>query len=298
MKHVLVIGSKLASRKNNPIDIAQQLSLEGVEVRVTYWEDLVFNIETNEVSVISDGRSILAESPELVITVGWYKNGKHSLYRDVAYSIALFLESNGIPYWNSEMGTQRSISKLSTMMLLALNNVSIPKTYFSLSLDNILGITAMPYIAKAAAASRGESNFLISSDADIEKLRSADAFFIVQPFVENDHDLRIICFNGVPSLVLKRARAKDADTHLNNTSQGAQATWLGLSEVDSRILTLSEKICKITNREMAGIDFIADASSDLGYSCLEVNAVPQLTSGTDSDKKLKTFAQAVRAIGE
>lgn len=298
MKNVLVIGSKLASRKNSPTDIARQLTLEGVDVRVTYWEDLIFSIDTNEVMVTSDGRSILAESPELVIAVGWYKNGKHSLYRDVAYSLALFLQSHSVPYWNSEMGTQRSISKLSTMMLLALNDISIPKTYFSLLLDNIVGITAMPYVAKAAAASRGESNFLISGDVDIEKVRSADAYFIVQPFVENDHDLRVICFNGVPSLVLKRARAKDADTHLNNTSQGAQATWLDLSEVDSGILTLSEKICKITNREMAGIDFIADASSDLGYSCLEVNAVPQLTSGTDSDKKLKTFAQVVRAIGE
>jgi len=49
---------------------------------------------------------------------------------------------------------------------------------------------------------------------------------------------------------------------------------------------------------MAGIDFIPDAESPYGYSCLEVNALPQLTSGTDVDKKMSTLYNVVATLKE
>jgi glutathione synthase/RimK-type ligase-like ATP-grasp enzyme len=296
MKNVLIIGSLHSGKKNNASEIATGLRADDINTQVIYWEDLVFGIATGAVHITQNGSDILEQKPDLVIAVGWYKNGKQSLYRDMAFSLALALKQAEVPFWNSEMVHQRSTSKLSTMVQLALAGISIPTTHFSWDVNKIIDTLQMPYVAKAASASRGEFNFLIKNRQDLDQVFAADVPFILQPFLENDHDLRVICFDGKPSLVLRRARQDISATHLNNTSQGGEATWIELDSVSPELLTLSEKICTIMGREMAGIDFIPDASSSSGYSCLEVNAVPQLTSGTDSNKKLMAFANAVRNI--
>ena len=72
--------------------------------------------------------------------------------------------------------------------------------------------------------------------------------FLVQPFMPNDHDLRVICFDGRPQLILKRARAAGGDSHLNNTSQGGSAEWLDLGQVPDELLTVSQKICTIMSQ--------------------------------------------------
>ena len=295
MKNILVIGSRKSGSKNSPSVIAASLNSENSVAKVVYWEDMVFSIKTGSVIVTVDGKDILDTKPNLVIAIGWYKNGKKTIYRDVAFSFATLLKHNNIPYWNSEMGNQRSTTKLSCMVQLALAGIPVPTTYFCIDNQKPQSIMKFPFIAKAAAASRGDMNFLIKNAADLDQIDSADSYFMYQEFLENDHDLRLICFNGQPSLVLKRARV-DTSTHLNNTSKGAVSSWIELSNVTPQLLTICEKICTITGREMAGIDFIPDISSDIGYSCLEVNAVPQLTSGTDSNKKMTAFLAAVEKL--
>lgn len=297
MKRILIIGSLLASKKNDVSKIADSIRLSGINVTVVYWENLLFKVETSSVSIFSKNESIINDKPDLVIALGWYKNGKKTIYRDMAFSLALFLRHNDIKFWNSEMANQRSTTKLSCMVQLALEGISVPRTYFSLDVNQALAKIPMPFIAKAAAASRGDYNYLITTDADISQINDKkDVNFILQPYLINDHDLRVICFNGVPNLVLKRSRGQDAETHLNNTSQGGNASWLDISSIPSELLTLSQKICKVTGREMAGIDFIPDSLSSVGYSCLEVNAIPQLTSGIDSDQKMQSLVDALKDI--
>lgn len=296
MKKVLIIGSRKTGNKNNPTQIADGLAKGGAYTSVIYWEDIVFKIARGAVQVTCNGEDILKDRPDLVIAVGWYKNGKNSIYRDVAYALALYLQDNEVTFWNSEMINQRSVSKLSCMMQLALAGIPIPETNFCIDIKKTISLLPMPFIAKAAGASRGKNNFLVRSEQELAQVYAADAHFLVQPFIQNDHDLRIICFNGNPTLVLKRSRKPGADTHLNNTSQGGDSSWLELTDVPAQVLTLSRKICTIMHREMAGVDFIADASSECGYSCLEVNAIPQLTSGVDNEKKLRAFSDAIQNI--
>ena len=292
MKKILVIGSHKTGNKNSPSLIAESLNSDNTVAKVIYWEDMVFSIKTGSVVVTVDDKNIFDFEPNLVIAVGWYKNGSKSIYRDVAFSLATILNYKDIPYWNSEMGNQRSITKLSCMVQLALSGINVPTTYFCIDNRKPQSLMKFPYIAKAAAASRGDMNFLVSGIEDLAQINDSDSYFIYQEFLKNNHDLRLICFNGKPSLVLKRARVNES-THLNNTSKGAISSWIKLSDISPQLLTICEKICKITGREMAGIDFIPDASSNVGYSCLEVNAVPQLTSGTDSNIKMTALLTAV-----
>lgn len=296
MKKVLIIGSRQAGTKNDPNAIASGLCSDDVTTKLVYWEDIIITVKGGSVQILVDGSDIIADTPDLVIAVGWYKNGRKAIYRDLALSVSLVLKHAGIPFWNREIALQRSSTKLSTMVQLALEGIPVPDSYFSLDVQKVASMLERPFIAKAVSASRGNLNFLVENDEIMTQVTDADADFLIQPFLPNDHDLRVICFDGKPRLILRRARQEGVSTHLNNTSQGGDARWLELSEVAPELLTLSEKICTIMGREMAGIDLIPDATSVLGYSCLEVNAVPQLTSGTDSDKKLAAFAQAIREL--
>lgn len=301
MKKILILGSRNSGEKNDARIIAERVgSDDSLDAKLVYWEDLVFVVSTGRVEVWFADEKFLPADIALVIAVGWYKSGKQLIYRDIAFSFALLLKEYGVPFWNSEMVQQRSISKLSTMVQLALAGIAVPSTVASLTLDYAVGrMKKYPYIAKAASASRGESNYLVASADDEVQLRKDEVqLFLLQDYLENDHDLRVICFGGEPSLVLRRSRGEGATTHLNNTSQGGAAGWIDVHEVSTQILTYCQKISKITGRELAGIDLIPDAGSPIGYSCLEVNAIPQLTSGTDVDRKMKALVHTLRQMKE
>lgn len=297
MKQIVVVGSRKSGSKNNPLSIAQAFEASSsVSARVIYWEDIVFHIATNKVDVLVDGVSLFDDAFDAVLALGWYKNGSKSYYRDVAYALALVLKSRSIAFWNAEMGQQRSTTKLSAMVLLALEGISVPNTTFSITFNVSTAERPYPFIAKAIATSRGKSNFLVVDDDTLERARATDAPMLIQDYLENTHDLRVICFAGEPTLILRRSRGENSETHLNNTSQGGSAEWLDIATADPELLTNSRKISKIMYREMAGIDFIPDAASPIGYSCLEVNAIPQLTSGTDVDVKLTAFIKTIETL--
>lgn len=290
---IILVGSRDFGTKNDPGVVFDKLTAAGGDVDLVYWEDLQIHAQTGQVDVHVAGRDIF-DGIDRMILFGWYKSGRGAVYRDIAFSLALAAERRGIEMWNSEVLSQRSTTKLSCMVQLALEGVSVPETWFSLSADGLLVGRSMPYIAKAVSASRGSDNYLVDDESTYDTVLRvhSEKHFIVQEYLENDHDLRIICFGGVPRLVLKRSRLS-RDTHLNNTSQGGGSEWLSLEEVCPEILTECKKICIITKREMAGIDFIPDQKSPYGYSCLEVNAIPQLTSGHDVDKKMTALVEAV-----
>ena len=295
MKKVILIGSNESVAKNDVGLIKNYLQDDFLEVVDIMWEDIVFNISDQGVSLMVNGKEMHTFRPDLVLCFGWYGNGGKSLYRDIAYSLALYLEHNKIEYWNKEMIQQRSISKLSCMVQLAYEGVSIPRTLFCIDKSKLLRQIELPLVVKAPASSRGRNNYLVRDTQSLDRLVSDGEYYLFQELLPNNHDLRVICFGAVPSLVLRRSRT-DQETHLNNTSQGADSEWLPLSGVDHELLTLSRKICKIMGREMGGIDLIPNDKSPYGYSCLEVNAIPQLTSGSDVDIKMGALKKAL--IGE
>lgn len=292
MKHILILGSRFTGSKNDPRIIAQALEAQGALVRIAHWEELVITIGDGGVAINDASGELIDPWPDAVLAFGWYRNGTRSYYRDVALALGLYVESHGITIWNSEITAQRSTTKLSCLVALAISGVRVTPSRFSIDAERAGAGLDYPFVAKAIAASRGSNNFLVTSDVEKEAL-PVNVPMLLQPFIENSHDLRVICFGGQPALVLKRSRGEGASTHLNNTSQGAEAEWVSRDSVEPELLTIAAKICKITKREMAGIDFIEDGNSPYGYSCLEVNAIPQLTSGFDSAKKLAALTETL-----
>jgi len=97
----------------------------------------------------------------------------------------------------------------------------------------------------------------------------------------------VLVVGGVIRLVIERRR-KDNSTHLNNTSQGAQAKLIALADVSPEIKETALRAANIMNREIAGVDIMEHADTKVPY-VLEVNASPQIASGAFMEEKLEVF---------
>ncbi len=299
---VVFLGSKNSAGKNDVSEMLQSFqhsSKVAPDARTVYFEDLLFSIATEKQSVLDTATGQDMASADLVIAVNWYRNGDESIYRDVALALALYLQKQGVKIWNSEMKEQRSTTKLSAMMQLALAGMPIPHTVFSLD-PNLLQSEAkeFPVVCKSATASRGRNNHLIQKAEELAKVVGNDIpnRYLLQPFIPNEGDYRVICFGGEPQLVLKRMR-QGTETHLNNMSQGAIGQLLQPSALPAELLTQCRDICKLMGREMAGIDVLLPEGG-LPPVFLEINAVPQLTSGAFVEEKLAALSDTIQKAGE
>lgn len=294
MKKIILLGSKNSGGKNDVRDMHQSLARHSKEADITvvFFEDLLMSVTSEAQSFIDTASGKDMSEADLVVAVNWYKGGPTSLYRDVGFALALYLKSKGVEFWNSEMLKQRSISKVSAMMQLSLLGLPVPTTLFSLSADALFAaVNFTPFIFKSAIASRGADNFLCDSVADAKEQATVNQsnHFMVQEYIPNKSDLRVVCFGGEPKLAIERSRRND-DSHLNNVSQGADAKLKEISELSLQMIEECKKICYNMGREMAGIDVLPEKDKPEHYVYLEVNAIPQLTSGAFVDEKMAALA--------
>lgn len=294
MKKIILLGSREAGSKNDVGVLAKDLLLTNKAViTVIYYEDLLFEISSTSQKISDPAQNLDLAEADFVIAFNWYKNGELSYYRDIAYTIAIYLDSKGIKFWNSEMIKQRSTTKLSGLMQMALAKIDIPATYFSLS-PEILHSKAgdFPVVLKSIAASRGRNNFLVQSRTDLEKHAKTPNRLLMQEFIPNEGDYRVVCSAGEPVMAIYRQRSSQA-THLNNTSAGGEATIVELSKIGDSALQASRQICKLMGRELAGIDFMRANDGSSREVFLEVNAIPQLTSGTFVNEKIQLLSESI-----
>ena len=86
--------------------------------------------------------------------------------------------------------------------------------------------------------------------------------FVLQEFIPNEGDLRILVFGDKPVMAINR-KANNS-SHLNNTSQGGLAEVLSLESVSQDILEISKKAAKIIKLQVAGVDVMIDSRSWCG----------------------------------
>ncbi len=297
-QRIIVLGLKEETGKNDAQVIAHELAARfngTVVVSFVAWQDLIFSIAKNKIMVSDNEGNDLARADH-ILAYGWYSK-KIPLIRDIAFATALYLESQGVRYWNSEMGQQRSTTKLSAMMQLALGGIDVPDTLFSLNAHSITRLQQdFPCIVKRAAASRGTQNYLVSNKNELQRtVIGTHNLFLVQEYIPNTHDLRVIMAGEQPELFIRRSRSDDT-THLNNTSKGAIATVITGSDLPMEIRNIACRVAAIFGRQMGGVDIVVAEDGSGRYPVLEVNAIPQLTSGTFMQEKYDGLASGLRKI--
>ena len=146
-----------------------------------------------------------------------------------------------------------------------------------------------PCIMKATFGAHGNDNYLVHSLDEVVKIQaeSSDKRFVLQRFVKNEGDFRILIVGEEVVLIGRRAVE---GSHLNNTSQGADAVIIEHDAVDPQMINDAKKVMQYLDMTIAGVDAIID--SDTGeYFFLEVNSQPQLMSGAFLDVKASMIAK-------
>lgn len=215
-----------------------------------------------------------------------------------ASAITQYCDFYNIKYSDKYLNRRLLDNKISTEFLLWFNGVKDhPHTFYGDLVEmkrrfNEFGGKA---ILKDDQGSKGRLNFLVTSVEQIQQIQDQypDTQFLLQEFIPNDGDLRVLVLNDRPALVINRQ--SDGISHLNNTSQGGKATILPLESVNPAILDISVQAAKITNLQVAGVDVMLDSRNSRIY-LLEVNNAPQVSSGTFVSEKTNAYAKMLKEM--
>lgn len=260
-------------------------SLQGAAKTMSYeacfLEEVAFAYDGKELTAtnVRTGEDLSAYGG--IFLLGWFKLRRHE---DTALTISLYAQAKGIKIINSEALHNRSRSKLSQNVLAALYGTAATPFIIGMDKDYLVEAAAasqlgFPMIVKSASASRGSHNYLVHDAEDMRRALKAapPKIFVVQPFVPNEGDYRLLVMGGRVRMAIHRRSV--GDSHLNNTSQGGQATIIDVGTLPPAMLADAVKIATLLKREVTGVDMIVHTQTGRHYF-LEANNMPQLSTGS------------------
>jgi len=266
---------------------------QDVRVFVTYARSLSYFV-SNEHSVIYDHRNRMDLKDYDFV----YFRKAGSVMQQML-SCAIYLKQHNVPFVDREIFSANSRNKLSQMFKLQSVGVSIPVTFFCRHKTRMLRLIRtkfknelqFPLIAKATGGTRGAENYLVKSLEELEQLiRNSHRHFLIQAFVPNDGDYRVLVMNGQITGVIKRQA--QGNSHLNNTSQGGEAIWLEPNELSDVAREEAVHAAAVLRRDIAGVDIILDRETGRHY-VLEVNRAPQIENASFPEKKAAALLHAI-----
>lgn len=217
----------------------------------------------------------------------WYKSS------EMALAAALYAKRHHVAFFSEELARLSAVTKVGELAVLSDNDLPLPNTFISSStqikkrfqIDPPLGY---PLVVKAADGYGGNNNFLVRDYGALQKVLDDNKGirFVVQEFIPNDCDYRCLVLGGKVGLVLQRTRNADADTHLNNTSQGGAGAVVPVTNLSAAVRADVVKAARLLGRdEFAGVDLMFDSETGQHY-ILEVNQMPQIETGAETDQKM------------
>ncbi len=298
MKKILVLSSAesdstTAANQTFVTEIAARM--QDVTVETCHYCDIAFTITKDAIVAtrISTGEPL--DTYALVYFKSFYR------YSEMASAIASYLQQQGVRYICHEIDQAISFSKLTQYARLSLRHlpiidtVFVERTMWTHGADMIERWFGFPCVVKAIDGKGGDANYLVySRDELLTAVSNHDCDFAAQRMVPNDYDLRVLIANSEVRRIIKRQRVNN-ESHLNNTSKGAAATLVPVSELAEQVRHISCEAAAVFSREIAGVDIMTNR--DTGEVCiLEVNASPQVATGAFKDEKLDVYADLFKEL--
>jgi glutathione synthase/RimK-type ligase-like ATP-grasp enzyme len=262
------------------------------EYDACYLDDICFVYDGKTLEISNHRTGTLLEDYDAVLGIGWFKE---KIFEEVALAVALYTRAHKRLFLNSEAYVNRSKSKVSQYVLAVLENIQT--TPFCFALDHAVLLSSLqqsginyPFIMKAPLASRGNDNYLVQDAKQLNLLleENPDTAFVIQEFIPNDGDLRLIVVGNAVGLAIERTAV--AGSHLNNTSKGGSACLVDLSTLSSDMLEQAVAMAQLLHREITGVDMIIHKETGKHYF-LEANNMPQLSTGSLVDEKIAVVSR-------
>ena len=106
-----------------------------------------------------------------------------------------------------------------------------------------------------------------------------------------DPDACVDC--GHVSVIIHRQA--QTDSHLNNTSQGAVAKVVDISNFSAKIINDVIQSAENEKLDVAGVDLMIDRNTGQHY-IIEVNSSPQLATGAVPEQKMKAYTDYLASL--
>lgn len=182
-----------------------------------------------------------------------------STQMEQAITVASYCRKHKIPYVDKYISTTGN-TKLSCAFIRWEHGLPVSDIVYGpdeelvrLASQDELG---WPVILKDNRGKKGCNNYLLNSTEEVKYILSqnSELRFVMQRYVPNDGDYRILVFNDRMRLVI--LRRSSAGSHLNNTSQGRVAEMLDLSQLPQSTLDLAMQAARLERFTIAGVDIV------------------------------------------
>lgn len=301
---ILIIGSSKATPTEQERSYYQQYVdffvqsaqfTEGETVISTaLMDDLLIQVGEGELSIYDTfNKSQLSDYDAF-----FFRGDKFRAHMDVIATINEYAKHHGIKTVNT-YDNVRDPSKLLQAVYFEIIGVPVAKTLNvnSALLNNFDLVEGweFPCIMKAKQGSHGNDNYVVTSLDEVREisLKDTEKYFVLQRFVPNDGDYRILII-GDETIVI--GRSAQEGSHLNNTSQGGEATEVSVDSLPKEVIEQSHAIAQYFKMTIAGVDALQDKVTKKFYF-LEVNSQPQLMTGAFTDKKSQLLGTLFEKIG-
>lgn len=133
------------------------------------------------------------------------------------------------------------------------------------------GLLTYPFIQKPNHGSKGSGVLLVEKKEDLVKFGPEIYLTVLQPFIKNNGDYRVLMIGGEVLGVMKRTAAYGEI--VNNYSQGGGVQEETDVEVVKKLTDLAYKVYDVFGYKFCGIDFIYDEEEGI-YRFMEINSIP------------------------
>ena len=293
-KRVLLLFSQAAVDRNmaDPEELIDLLGTasEGIRYEHGYYEDLVHVIDSQQSHINNLKNNEPLETYDLVYHRRWGDSP------DAAMSAAMFLDNKNVRQIDKEILREGSISKLTQYWRLWKIGLPFPTTVYvarkhlkywiKQSLNEHLNF---PLVMKSTKGTRGQDNYLAGSEEEALRILddNPDKEFLLQRFIPNNEDFRVIVCDDEVVLVIKRSAQKGS--YKNNTSQGGTATLVEKERLSEDIRKACIKAAKGFSRNIAGVDVVIDKDNPDDFYFFEVNRAPQIEKSSFGDDKARVI---------
>ena len=296
MKNILLLFTKhsVDAGQSDPValcDALNQAAAGAAQYEYAFYDQLEHYIFAEGAAIrLPDGRSL--DAFDAVYQRRW------SIMSVQAASVATFLSKKGVPFADSASANNRSSNKLVQHWRMWQHGLPFPNTvyiepdYLADWLARHLADTfTLPCIMKSHQSQRGKDNYLVHTVEEAVQIATDNPGvpFMVQEFIENDGDYRVLVCGDAIGLVIRRTSADD--THKNNTSQGATAAIVPTSDLPAAVQAASLDIARIFGFEIAGVDVVFRNKSPQDFFFFEINNAPQIDHSSFTSEKAVVINQ-------
>lgn len=270
----------------------------GLELHQGSLKDLVIEIIDNSLVVTEHMTGRRLDDFDLVYFELWLKSPQQAL------AASMYLKRHKVPFIGHETLSILASTKVGELVRLSDNGIRLPKTYMSSHYVALKEFKkknpplAYPFVAKAANTFGGQLNYLVRSYDELAQAlqKNEDQFFVLQEFIPNEFDYRVLVMGGEIQFVLKRSRAADSNSHLNNTSAGADGEFVPIDTLNETEQADALKAAELTLRsDFAGVDLLINSDTGDHY-ILEVNEAPAIQMGAGPEYKIKKFMAHMQRV--